>query len=239
MGRHLKPPRKPGSHIVLDCIAPKSDALVEFCVNVAGEPMIHRRILTKKKMGQAFSKKKQKQKAEGLFTQQANFVKDAVQESPSLNNPSEQRNSTPPSPRPHGQILSTLENPMMTTEFLVFLHKLDKADMLEEDECGRADELEFVIAVRQAEAASDEKKAALVKEIGMKYFKQDGLDLDNKELWTRCSRVCQEDKVTETTMSNLFDAHDKCLDKLDSLHMVFLQKYRVQSCTAQIISCLL
>ena len=43
-------------------------------VSVLVDSMIYRRVV-KKKMGQAFSKKKQKQKTEGLFTQQANFVK--------------------------------------------------------------------------------------------------------------------------------------------------------------------
>ena len=127
----------------------------------------------------------------------------------------------------------------MTSEFLVFLHKLDKADMLDDDECGRAGELEFVIAVQQLEGAPDEKKTDLIHSIGFKYFKQDGLDLDNKELWNRCSEACSEPKVTESALACLQDAHDKCLDKLDGLHLIFLQKYRAQSCTSQIISCLL
>jgi len=201
---------------------------------VLAESMIYRRVV-KKKMGQAFSKKKQKQKTEGLFTQQANFVKDAVKDSP--DQPT--RKATPPSPRPHGQIQATLENPTMTSEFRVFLQKLDKADMIEEDECGRASELDFVLKVQQLEDAPEEQKAAIIHSIGVNYFKQDGLDLDNKELWKRCSETCSQQTVTESGLSCLKDACDKCLDKLDSLHLVFLQKYRAQTCTAHIISCLL
>lgn len=200
--------------------------------------MIYRRVV-KKKMGQAFSKKKQRQKSEGLFTQQSNFVKEAVKDSPKPEPSVAPRKGTPPSPRPHGQIQSTLDNPTMAMEFRVFLQKLDKADMLEDDECGREGELEFVLKVQQLEEAPDEEKAELMHNIGKKYFKQDGLDLDNKELWTWCSEACSQPKVTESGIDCLKDAHDKCLDKLDSVHLVFLQKYRAQTCTAHIISCLL
>jgi len=233
--RHLQQPRKPGSHIELRQ-SQASCLLVAF--SFLAESMIYRRV-TKKKMGQAFSKKKQKQKAEGLFTQQSNFVKEAVKDSPTPEQSVAPKKGTPPSPRPHGQIQSTLDNPVMTSEFLVFLQKLDKADMLDDDECGRASELEFVLAVQQLETGPEEETADLVHTIGVKYFKQDGLDLDNKELWTRCSEACSELKVTESGINCLKDAHDKCLDKLDSVHLVFLQKYRAQTCTSQIISCLL
>jgi len=202
--------------------------------NLTVDSMIYRRVV-KKKMGQAFSKKKQKQKTEGLFTQQANFVKEAVKDSPDPPT----RKATPPSPRPHGQIQATLENPTMTSEFRVFLEKLDKADMIEEDECGRVSELDFVIDVQQLEAAPEEKKATLLHSIGVKYFKQDGLDLDNKELWRRCAETCSQPTVTKSGLTCLKDASDKCLDKLDTLHLVFLQKYRAQTCTQHIISCLL
>jgi len=200
--------------------------------------MIYRRA-TKKKMGQVFSKKKQKQKAEGLFTQQSNFVREALEASPEPGESVVQRAGTPPSPRPHGQIQSTLENQIMTSEFRVFLQKLDKADMLDEDECGRASQLDFVLSVQQLDAAQEEEKSALLNIIGKKYFKQDGLELDNKDLWTRCSDACSEPAVTESGLNSLKDACDKCLDKLDRDHLVFLQKYRAQSCTSQIISCLL
>ena len=56
-------------------ICAKSQASCSFLTfPILAESMIYRR-LVKKKMGQAFSNKKQKQKAEGLFTQQSNFVK--------------------------------------------------------------------------------------------------------------------------------------------------------------------
>ena len=127
----------------------------------------------------------------------------------------------------------------MTSEFRVFLEKLDKADMIEEDECGRVSELDFVIDVQQLEAAPEEKKATLLHSIGVKYFKQDGLDLDNKELWRRCAETCSQPTFTKSGLTCLKDASDKCLDKLDTLHLVFLQKYRAQTCTQHIISCLL
>jgi len=206
--------------------------------NLAAESMIHRKLVSKK-MGQAISKKRQKPKAEGLLTQQSNFVKEAVKDSPTSERPTAPSKGSPPSPRPHGQISSTLDNAVMTSEFLVFLHKLDKSDMLDDDECGRAGELEFVLAVQQLEDAPEEEKSDLLHSIGRKYFKGEGLDLDNKELWNRCSEVCKEQRVSESGLGCLQDAHDKCLDKLDSLHLVFLQKFRAQSCTAQIISCLL
>jgi len=202
--------------------------------------MIHRR-LVRKKMGQAFSKKKQREKPEGLLTQQSNFIKEAVQDSPPTEQAATRRKGSPPSPRPHGQISSTLENPEMTSQFLVFLHKLDKADMLDDDECGHAGQLEFVLAVQQLEDAPEEKKVDLMKSIGVKYFKVDGLELDNKQLWNRCSQACSEPQVSDTELDALRDAHDKCLDKLDTLHMKFLQKYTktAPTCTSQIISCLL
>eukprot|EP00092_Neocalanus_flemingeri_P085220 GFUD01107207.1.p1 GENE.GFUD01107207.1~~GFUD01107207.1.p1 ORF type:complete len:195 (+),score=55.87 GFUD01107207.1:150-734(+) len=194
-------------------------------------------------MGQAISKKKQKSKAEGLLTQQSNFVKDAVKDSPpterQVRQSATQNKGSPPSPRPHGQIYSTLDNAVLTAQFLVFLHQLDKADLLDAEDCGRAGELEFVLAVQQLADVPEENKLNHIHSIGSKYFKQDGLDLDNKELWNRCSEVCKEPKVSESGLSCLQSAHDKCLDKLDSLHLVFLQKYRAQSCTSQIISCLL
>ena len=163
----------------------------------------------------------------------------AVQDSPTSDQPAAPRKGTPPSPKPHGQIQSTLDNAIMTSEFLVFLQKLDKADYIDDDECGRASELEFVLAVKQLEDVPEEKKAECIQSIGAKYFKHDGLDLDNKELWKRCSEACSEPKVTESGLACLQDDNDKCLDKLDTLHLVFLQKYRTQSCTSQIISCLL
>ena len=64
-------------------------------------------------------------------------------------------------------------------------------------------------------------------------------DERNKELWKRCSEACSEPKVTKSGLACLQDDNEKCLDKLDTLHLVFLQKYRAQSCTSQIISCLL
>ena len=107
----------------------------------------------------------------------------------------------------------------MTSEFLVFLQKLDKADYIDDDECGRASELEFVLAVKQLEDVPEEKKAECIQSIGAKYFKQDGLDLDNKKLWKRCSEACSEAKETESGLACLQDAHDKCLDKLDTLQL--------------------
>lgn len=145
-----------------------------------------------------------------------------------------------PSPPPRG-LHSTLDSPTTTKEFLTFLDQMDKATMMDEEECGRAGSLEFVLKVRDLESAPDTHKESLMKQIGEKYFRQpgEGLVLDNNELWTRCADSCSEVRMTHQGLEHLKKAHDHCLAELDEMHLLFLQQRRDQSCVAQIISCLL
>jgi len=206
--------------------------LVQNSPNLSADSMIHRGF-NKKKMGQTISKKKEKQKREPLMTQMKNKTTDS---SPS---PRLQGRSSP-SPPPRG-LHSTLDSPTTTKEFLTFLDQMDKATMMDEEECGRAGSLEFVLKVRDLESAPDTHKESLMKQIGEKYFRQpgEGLVLDNNELWTRCADSCSEVRMTHQGLEHLKKAHDHCLAELDEMHLLFLQQRRDQSCVAQIISCLL
>merc|ERR1711997_762376 len=78
-----------------------------------------------------------------------------------------------PSPPPRG-LHSTLDSPTTTKEFLTFLHEMDKATMMDEEECGRAGSLQFVLEVRDLESAEETKKESLMKQIGEKYFHRPG-----------------------------------------------------------------
>jgi len=158
---------------------------------------------------------------------------------PSLPSP-RTRGRSSPSPPPRG-LHSTLDSPTTTREFLTFLHEMDKATMMDEEECGRAGSLQFVLEVRVLESAEETKKESLMKQIGEKYFHRpgEGLVLNNNELWTRCADSCSEIKLTHEGIEHLRKAHDHCLAELDEMHLLFLQQRRDQSCVAQIISCLL
>ena len=118
---------------------------------------------------------------------------------------------------------------------------MDQTTMMDEEECGRAGSLEFVLEVRHLESAAENRKESIMKQIGEKYFRQpgEGLVLENNELWTRCADSCSECRVTKQGVENLRKAHDHCLAELDEMHLLFLQQRRDQSCVAQIISCLL
>jgi len=230
---------------------------VQNSPNLTADSMIHRGF-NKKKMGQTISKKKEKQKREGLMTQMKNktvfsYTLESILQisifqdsSPSL---SLQGRSSPsprlqgrssPSPPPRG-LHSTLGSPTTTKEFLLFLNQMDKATMMDEEECGRAGSLEFVLKVRDLESAEDTHKESLMKQIGEKYFHRpgEGLVLNNNELWTRCADSCAEMRMTQEGIEHLRKAHDHCLAELDEMHLLFLQQRRDQSCVAQIISCLL
>ena len=119
---------------------------------------------------------------------------------------------------------------------------MDKATMVDEEECGRAGSLKFVIEVRRLESAPDTLKESLMKQIREKYFRHpgEGLVLNNNELWTRCADSCSEIPMTHHRIEeHLKQAHDHCLAELDEMHLLFLQQRRDQSCAAQNISCLL
>ena len=113
--------------------------------------------------------------------------------------------------------------------------------MIDEEECGRAGSLEFVLKVRDLESAPDTHKESLMKQIGEKYFSQpgEGLVINNNELWTRCADSCSEIRMTHHGIEHLKQAHDHCLAELDEMHLLFLQQRRDQSSVAQTISCLL
>jgi len=154
--------------------------------------------------------------------------------------PTPQRRRGSPSPPPRG-LHSTLDSPTTTKEFLTFLHQMDKDTMMDEEECGRAGSLQFVLQVRDLNIAPETQKESLMKQIGEKYFRRpgEGIVLENDELWTRCADSCSEHKVTHEGLENLRKAHDHCLAELDEMHLLFLQQRRDQSCVAQIIHCLL
>jgi len=222
--------------------------LVQNSPNLSAESMIHRGF-NKKKMGQNISKKKEKQKREPLMTQMKNktgfsftlesFLQISIFQDSSPSSPRPQGRSSP-SPPPRG-LHSTLGSPTTTKEFLTFLKQMDEATMMDEEECGRAGSLEFILEVRHLDSAPEHKKESIMKQIGEKYFRQpgDGLVLDNDELWTRCAESCCSCTVTKQGVENLKKAHDHCLAELDEMHLLFLQQRRDQSCVSQIISCLL
>merc|ERR1712106_1212619 len=109
---------------------------VEF-LSLLADSMIHRGF-NKKKMGQTISKKKEKQKREGLMTQMKNktlfsYTLESILQisifqdsSPSLS----LQGQSSPSPPPRG-LRSTLGSPTTTKEFLLFLNQMDKATMMD------------------------------------------------------------------------------------------------------------
>merc|ERR1719427_1899622 len=62
-----------------------------------------------------------------------------------------------PSPPPRG-LHSTLDSPTTTKEFLTFLNQMDQTTMMDEEECGRAGSLEFVLEFRLLESSSENRK---------------------------------------------------------------------------------
>merc|ERR1711892_75899 len=200
--------------------------------------MIYRRSCAKnKKMGGIVSKQKKK----GLLTQSNHLLKDSKpvkfkkQESVS---PSSSESS-----QGHlGQLHSTLESPVMSDRFGEYLKNLDRADMLDEDDCGRAEQLEFVLAVQHLESCGKEEIPRLVTEIGETFFRPQGLDLDNRELWKKCKDFCLAPKENnlENGVSFLQQAHNKVLDRLEPLHFHFLTELKPQtSCTQKLIGFIL
>merc|ERR1719381_454575 len=72
--------------------------------------------------------------------------------SPAPVSPSQSFCQTPP-PR---NLATTLSSNQLSQEFLAFLTTLDKASCLDEDECGRADSLQFVLDLRALDGQEGE-----------------------------------------------------------------------------------
>jgi len=180
-------------------------------------------------MGSIISKPKDnKQKREGLMTQMRSKTEDV---SPSKKTPTKRSPSPPPR-----RLSSTLESASLTKEFLTFLKALDKASLVPDNECGRAESLQFVLEVKQLRQTKEEKtKSSMIEEIGKKYFSksEEGkrISLENSELYRRCSDQCAN--LSEQNMSsaeeNMSRAHDSLISALDDDHILFLENRRQTS----------
>merc|ERR1712158_137448 len=133
---------------------------------------------------------KQKEKREGLMSQMRS--KTELSPTPSQTvSPSPSFCQTPP-PR---NLATTLSSTPLSQEFLSFLITLDKASCLEEDECGRADSLKFVLDLR----ALDGKEGEISEHSFARYFpiSGGGLVLENQELWKECAGIVTNKRLTE------------------------------------------
>ena len=181
-----------------------------------------------KKMGSAFSK--QKQKKEGLMSQMKSKTEQTQSRTVS---PSPSFCQTPP-PR---NLATTLSSPPLSQEFLSFLTTLDKASCLEEDECGRADSLQFVLDLR----ALDGKEGEIPEHNFARYFpiSGGGLVLENQELWKECAGIVTNKRLTKADKMMLDKAASACCNELEPLHLIFLSQRKEPSPVCQMISCLL
>ena len=185
-----------------------------------------------KKMGSAFSK--QKQKKEGLMSQMKSKTE---QRSPTPSRtPVSQSPSFCQTPPPRN-LATTLSSPPLSQEFLSFLTTLDKASCLEEDECGRADSLQFVLDLR----ALDGKEGEVPEHSFARYFpiSGGGLVLENQELWKECAGIVTNKRLTKADKMMLDKAASACCNELEPLHLIFLSQRKEPSPVCQMISCLL
>ena len=184
------------------------------------------------KMGSAFSK--QKQKKEGLMSQMKSKTE---QRSPTPSRtPVSQSPSFCQTPPPRN-LATTLSSPPLSQEFLSFLTTLDKASCLEEDECGRADSLQFVLDLR----ALDGKEGEIPEHSFARYFpiSGGGLVLENQELWKECAGIVTNKRLTKADKMMLDKAASACCNELEPLHLIFLSQRKEPSPVCQMISCLL
>ena len=184
-----------------------------------------------KKMGSAFSK--QKQKKEGLMSQMKSKTEVSSPTPSGTVSPSPSFCQTPP-PR---NLATTLSSPPLSQEFLSFLTTLDKASCLEEDECGRADSLQFVLDLR----ALDGKEGEIPEHNFARYFpiSGGGLVLENQELWKECAGIVTNKRLTKADKMMLDKAASACCNELEPLHLIFLSQRKEPSPVCQMISCLL
>jgi len=202
--------------------------------NLSAEaPMIYKgkRQQQCKKMGSAFSK--QKQKKEGLMSQMKSKTELSSPTPSGTVSPSPSFCQTPP-PR---NLATTLSSPPLSQEFLSFLTTLDKASCLEEDECGRADSLQFVLDLR----ALDGKEGEIPEHNFARYFpiSGGGLVLENQELWKECAGIVTNKRLTKADKVMLDKAASACCNELEPLHLIFLSQRKEPSPVCQMISCLL
>jgi len=186
-----------------------------------------------KKMGSAFSK--QKQKKEGLMSQMKSKTElSSPASSPAPVSPSQSFCQTPP-PR---NLATTLSSNQLSQEFLAFLTTLDKASCLDEDECGRADSLRFVLELRALESQEGE----ILEHNFARYFPLaggGGLVLDNQELWKECAGIVSKKILTKVDRVMLNKAASACCNELEHDHVMFLSQRKEPSPVCQMISCLL
>jgi len=169
-----------------------------------------------KKMGSAFSK--QKQKKEGLMSQMKSKTE--------LSSPA-------PSPAPVSPSQSFCQTPPPRN-----LATLDKASCLDEDECGRADSLRFVLELRALESQEGE----ILEHNFARYFPLaggGGLVLDNQELWKECAGIVSKKILTKVDRVMLNKAASACCNELEHDHVIFLSQRKEPSPVCQMISCLL
>jgi len=141
---------------------------------------------------------------------------------------------TPP-PR---NLATTLSSPPLSQEFLSFLTTLDTASCLDEDECGRADSLQFVLDLR---ALEDRESDDIPEHKFARYFpiSGGGLVLENRELWKECAGIVTNSRLSKTDKEMLDKAAAACCNELEPLHVIFLSQRKEPSPVCQMISCLL
>ena len=184
------------------------------------------------KMGANISKRKEKK--EGLMSQMKSKTERSSPTPSRTVSPSPSFCQTPP-PR---NLATTLSSNQLSQEFLAFLTTLDKASCLDEDECGRADSLRFVLELRALESQEGE----ILEHNFARYFPLaggGGLVLDNQELWKECAGIVSKKILTKVDRVMLNKAASACSNELEHDHVIFLSQRKEPSPVCQMISCLL
>jgi hypothetical protein len=175
---------------------------------------------------------KRKEKKEGLMSQ----MKSKTEPSPSPPAPSPAGLQPPPGPPPPG-LAATLASPATARRFLAFLRGLDEAAGLEEDECGRAEDLQFVLDVHGLGAEGEE---GAERALG-RYFpspgagRAHGLALENPVLRAECCAAVRPGPVAEGRAALRRAAEEKC-GELEPLHGRFLGQWERQDSVCRLIN---
>jgi len=191
----------------------------------------------KRKMGNIVSKKKEKERKQGLMKQ---MQSKAGEKDDNANGPGPGPVPASVPGGPVGGVEATLGTASLCSEFQAYLAGLDRAALVEPEEVGRAGSLQFLLAVRLVRGSELAARPALIRDIGVQYFPQGGIGLvlDNTELWTRCQTQCRATPATALPLLEL--AHDAVLGELLGLHLQFLKDRPSPACSlTQAMACLL
>jgi len=149
-------------------------------------------------------------------------------------------NSLPPTPK---SLSDTLASPRLRKEFLSFLQELDSQAGVPENHCGRAESLQFVVAVRELLNAGEKcDRQIVVYEDWEVYFPRDrvgGLVLPDTGLWRECAGVVQRGEVDREGRESLQLARDHCVRELTRMHPQFVAQRVTQTPMTRLVSCAL